>query len=100
LPAGFEAVNPALAGTGAARPPAPPTNTTDRTAFFAEHVNVRADRFEAFRSRLNAGRHELTYIAIATTPGDFTAPAARAEEMYAPETFGRGAAARVIVQER
>ena len=89
-----------LAGTGAARPPVATTSPTDRTAFLAEHVNVRADRFEAFRLRLNPGRYELTYIAIATTPGNFAAPAPRAEEMYAPETFGRGAAARVIVEER
>jgi hypothetical protein len=98
LPAGFEAVNPALAGTVGMSPPglASPTSASAER-FFAEHVNVRADRFEAFRTLLQPGRRELTYLVLATTAGEFAAPAPRAEEMYAPETFGRGAAERVVI---
>ena len=37
-------------------------------------------------------------ITWATTPGVFVVPPPRAEEMYHPETFGRGATDRVIVE--
>ena len=35
--------------------------------------------------------------ARATTPGEFVVPPAKAEEMYHPETFGRGAGDILIV---
>jgi hypothetical protein len=38
--------------------------------------------------------------AKATTPGEFIAPPPKAEEMYHPETFGRGASERVVVGNR
>ena len=34
----------------------------------------------------------------ATTPGDFVVPPTKAEEMYSPETFGRSAGDRLIVE--
>ena len=39
-----------------------------------------------------------TYVARATTPGQFVVPPAKAEEMYAPEVFGRGGTDRVVVE--
>ena len=39
-----------------------------------------------------------TYVARAKTPGTFVAPPPKAEEMYSPETFGRGQGDRVIVE--
>jgi uncharacterized protein YfaS (alpha-2-macroglobulin family) len=62
------------------------------------HQNLRDDRAEAFADLLNAGRYEYAYLARATTPGTFVVPPARAEEMYAPESFGRSATARLIVE--
>jgi uncharacterized protein YfaS (alpha-2-macroglobulin family) len=105
LPAGLEAVNPMLAGNQGVRAPGillPATGTRQRIdgPFHPEHVNVRAERFEAFSTLVPPGRREISYLALATTPGDFAAPAPRAEEMYATETFGRGAAARLIVEDR
>jgi uncharacterized protein YfaS (alpha-2-macroglobulin family) len=44
------------------------------------------------------GVYTYTYVARATTPGVFVAPPPRAEEMYEPETFGRGASDRVAVE--
>jgi len=44
------------------------------------------------------GVYTYAYVARATTPGTFVVPPARAEEMYHPETFGRSASARVIVE--
>ena len=62
------------------------------------HDNLRDERAEAFAYSLGAGVYEYTYVARATTPGRFVVPPPKAEEMYAPETFGRGASAQVIVE--
>ena len=63
-----------------------------------EHQNMRDERTEAFASLLWAGVHEYVYYARATTPGDFIVPPAKAEEMYFPETFGRSATDKVLVE--
>ena len=52
----------------------------------------------AFATRLAAGRHELTYLARATTAGTFNAAGTWGEAMYAPEIHGRSAAAVVQVR--
>jgi hypothetical protein len=62
-----------------------------------EHQNLRDERVEAFASLLWDGVYSYTYIARATTPGEFVVPPAKAEETYDPETFGRSADHRVIV---
>ncbi|MXW76177.1 MAG: hypothetical protein F4Z58_09080 [Acidimicrobiaceae bacterium] len=99
LPAGFEALNPALAVTGEIE--APRTDAADywwRWTWY-EHQNLRDDRTEAFSSYLWAGTHEYSYVARATTPGTFVAPPAKAEEIYAPEVFGRSASDTVIIED-
>ena len=63
-----------------------------------EHQNLRDDRAEAFTSLMWEGVYNYSYVARATTPGAFVVPPAKAEEMYAPETFGRGQSDRVIVE--
>jgi alpha-2-macroglobulin len=99
LPAGLEALNPALAVT-------PPTvgDSGDSTVSekwwwgtWYDHQQFRDDRSEAFTTYLSAGVYDYSYIARATTPGSFVVPPTRAEEMYAPETFGRTATDRVII---
>lgn len=101
LPAGLEVMNPALATNG----PIPDDPKADdagpywwwsRTWY--EHQNIRDERVEAFTSLLWEGVHEYTYVARATTPGNFVVPPAKAEEMYAPETFGRSAGDRVVIE--
>lgn len=52
----------------------------------------------AFATRLTAGRHELTYLARATTAGTFTAAGASGEAMYAPEIVGRSATVTITVK--
>ena len=63
-----------------------------------DHQNMRDDRAEAFATWLPAGTYDYSYVATATTPGTFVAPPARAEEMYAPETFGRGGTDTVVIE--
>ena len=116
MPAGFEALNPSLKTTGSI-PLAPPDSVTTvgasglggprnpgwwwfwRRPWF-EHQNLRDERVEAFASLLWEGVWSYEYVARATTPGVFIVPPTRAEEMYAPETFGRAGTARVIVEAR
>lgn len=100
LPAGLEVMNPDLAVSGAL-PPDPSASPGPYWWWFRtwyEHENLRDERVEAFASLLWDGVHTYTYVARATTPGLFVVPPARAEEMYAPETFGRSAGDRVVVE--
>ena len=107
LPAGLEPVNPALA-VSQTTPPEEVSDSGDigiaARGYFCwcwnwfEHQNLKDDRAEAFTSYLNGGTYEYTYIARATTPGQFVVPPARAEEIYAPEVFGRSGSAIVVVE--
>ena len=63
-----------------------------------EHQNLRDERVEAFTSLLWEGVYTYAYLARATTPGTFVVPPPKAEEMYHPETFGRGWGDRVVVE--
>jgi hypothetical protein len=102
MPAGLEAMNPALAVTGPI--PLDPQEQKGRGAYWwwlgpwYEHQNLRDERVEAFASLLWEGVHTYEYVARATTPGNFVVPPTKAEEMYMPETFGRGGSDRVIIE--
>lgn len=97
LPAGLEPLNPALEASAPAPAPARVPSQPWSVSWF-QHQNLRDERAEAFTSLLWPGTHEYAYAARATTPGRFIVPPARAEEMYAPETFGRSGTDRVIVE--
>ena len=101
LPAGLEALNPALAVSE--RVPQEERAGASRRGWWwsrpwYEHQNLRDERAEAFTSLLWEGVYSYTYFARATTPGAFVVPPPKAEEMYHPETFGRGATDRVVVE--
>jgi uncharacterized protein YfaS (alpha-2-macroglobulin family) len=106
LPAGLEAMNPALKVTG--RIPIEESKQADdewgsgRSWWWFgpwyEHQNLRDERVEAFASLLWDGVHAYSYVARATTPGVYVVPPAKAEEMYHPETFGRTATDRLVVE--
>jgi len=114
LPAGLEPLNPALAITGSLPLDAPdevtlvgapglggprrPGSWWFWTRPWFEHQNLRDERAEAFASLLWDGVWEYVYVARATTPGSFVVPPPKAEEMYHPETFGRGGTDRMIVE--
>ena len=99
LPAGLEPLNPVLRGTEPVRPAA---GLGVRARWWwnpqwYDHENLRDERVEAFSSWVYYGVHEYNYYARATTPGHFVVPPAKAEEMYHPETFGRSASDRVVI---
>jgi len=111
LPAGLEILNPELATTEVI-----PGDTGGNTSvleygsrsyghgywywrqYWFEHQNFRDERAEAFASLLWEGVYNYSYVARATTPGQFVVPPAKAEEMYHPETFGRTGTDFVNVQ--
>jgi uncharacterized protein YfaS (alpha-2-macroglobulin family) len=64
-----------------------------------DHVERRDDRLVLFADRLPAGIHETSFVARATLPGRFVSRPARAEEMYAPEVFGRSDGGTFVVVE-
>ena len=104
LPAGFEPIHAQLKTTATdlgeqattQSSAGNPRNWWRRGGF--EHVEKHDDRVVAFATRLSAGRHELTYLARATTAGTFNAAGTWGEAMYAPEIHGRSAAAVVQVR--
>jgi uncharacterized protein YfaS (alpha-2-macroglobulin family) len=102
LPAGLEPLNPVLATTQTI-PPEEGGESGDDPYWrswswsWFDHQNMRDDRVEAFATFLPGGTYEYSYVARATTPGTFVVPPARAEEIYAPETFGRSASTTVAV---
>jgi uncharacterized protein YfaS (alpha-2-macroglobulin family) len=99
LPAGLEPINPSLAVSQTIPPPDADEQGSTWSGWWSwfEHQNLRDDRAEAFASLLPGGTYEYDYVARATTPGRFVVPPSRAEEIYAPEVFGRSASAVVVV---
>ncbi|UCC84848.1 MAG: carboxypeptidase regulatory-like domain-containing protein [Gemmatimonadota bacterium] len=107
LPAGLEALNPELAGAETYEPRAErdelltPGLEPYRWYYWYrwyEHENLRDERVEVFTSLLYGGVRTYSYLARATTPGTFVVPPPKAEEMYHPETFGRGASDWIVVR--
>jgi uncharacterized protein YfaS (alpha-2-macroglobulin family) len=103
LPAGLEPENPALATTPelpgeAGAPPGGGLRPLTWLGPWWQHQNLRDDRAEAFTMLLPGGAWRYEYFARATTPGRYVTPPAKAEEMYHPETFGRGATDVVVVE--
>jgi uncharacterized protein YfaS (alpha-2-macroglobulin family) len=101
LPGGLEGLNPDLATTKKSadeRPNQPEGFWWWWRPVWYEHQNMRDDRVEAFSSLLWDGVHKYSYQARATTPGTYIVPPPKAEEMYAPETFGRGPSDTVVVE--
>jgi uncharacterized protein YfaS (alpha-2-macroglobulin family) len=102
MPAGLESLNPALAVTGSI--PQDPQQQAQGGRYWwwhwtwYEHQNLRDERVEAFASLLWDGIHTYTYVARATTPGQFVVPPPKAQEMYSPDVFGRGASDRVVIE--
>jgi uncharacterized protein YfaS (alpha-2-macroglobulin family) len=96
-------MNPALAVTGPIPQDPNASQSQSRSYWWSrswyEHQNMRDERVEAFTSLLWDGVHEYVYVARATTPGTFVVPPPKAEEMYSPEVFGRGAGDKVVVFE-
>ena len=86
LPAGLEIDNPALVDGGSVDGFA--WLTTDETP---AHTEYRDDRFVVVFDRApgQSAFINLAYVARAVAPGRYVWPPATAEDMYAPERYGR-----------
>ncbi|HUI30193.1 MAG TPA: Ig-like domain-containing protein [Candidatus Acidoferrales bacterium] len=62
------------------------------------HVEQKDDRVLLFADALFAGVHTYSYIVRATTYGTFSMPATYAEQMYAPDVFGRTTSKTIVVK--
>lgn len=100
LPSGLEAVDTSLASTAqlplsSESPPEGGDGEDEEAPTFYgfwtpfNYTERRDDRVVLFADHLPPGITLATLIARATTPGDFLLTPAHAEEMYAPEVFGR-----------
>ncbi len=104
LPAGLEILNPELAASERLPDESMQQKLLagERYSYYNsiwyDHQNLRDNRAEIFASLLPEGVWNYSYPARATTPGNFVVPPAKAEEMYAPETFGRSNADFVKVE--
>ena len=93
IPAGLEPINLDL-GTGTRR--ALPIG--GHSGHWLSHQELRNDRALLFIDNLPPGRHQVTVFLRATTLGSYSFPPARAEQMYAPETFGRTSGRKITVK--
>jgi len=99
LPAGMEAVNATFATTSAATARLEEGGPSENDWWFGfTHVEKQDDRVLLFADWLPEGTHTYTYLMRATTPGTFTLPPTRAEEMYRPEVYGRTMGAKIRVE--
>ncbi len=65
-------------------------------SFYHKELRHHAARF--YSEYLPAGNYHLAYTAQAIAPGEFTVMPAHAEEMYNPDTFGRGTPAILSIE--
>ena len=96
VPAGLEWVNPALQGT---RPAARGPAADWPYGFWFNHQQLLDDQAQVLTTYLPAGVYEYGAVAEATVAGAFRTPPAHAQEIYAPETFGRSGSDRVLIEE-
>ena len=96
LPAGLEIDNPALVDGGSIE--AFSWLSTDAPA----HAEYRDDRFVAVFDRApgQSAFINLAYVARGVAPGHYVEPPATAEDMYAPERYGRTGFGEIEVRQK
>jgi uncharacterized protein YfaS (alpha-2-macroglobulin family) len=100
LPAGLEAVNPAfLTENEEALRKLEAMSSAASTPWWEgfNHIEMRDDRVLLFADSLRPGIHVHRYLARALSFGVFGQPGTKAEQMYAPEVFGRSAEGNVKI---
>ena len=101
LPAGFEAINTEFE-TSSELDRRLECGECEAESSFRRRAyvrkEVRDDRVLFFADHLAPGVYRYRYVARASTIGNFVTPPTRAEAMYAPEFFGRAAAAQIEVR--
>lgn len=99
VPAGLEPVNFQLGDADLTLQDLAASDDEDQNKWghWYDHQEIWPDRVAVYADRLSAGVYTFTYLARAVTVGEYLTPGPRAEEMYAPETFGRGEGQKLFV---
>ena len=100
LPAGLEPVNTFFETTASSTEEYEGHSDSDAdwwSSWVFSHRAMGDADLTLFADYMPAGVHVYTYVARATTPGDYALPAARVEQMYRPEVFGRTEQTRFVV---
>jgi uncharacterized protein YfaS (alpha-2-macroglobulin family) len=98
IAAGAEPINTALLGGRADIPIEDVSGSQYWYRPWYEHHNLRDHQAEAFSSLLPAGAYDFTYTIQASTPGRYTVPPVKVEEMYMSETFGRSQTDTIVIE--
>ena len=93
LPAGFEIDNPRLVGS------AELSNFGWLGSNTAAHAEFQDDRFVAAfnRTRNSERKFRASYVVRAVTPGQFSHPGVRVEDMYRPDLYAQSDAGTVTI---
>ena len=101
LPAGFEPIQPDLATVASVpelsdvHPFAPLLRSGYNSP---SHVELHDDRVDVYFDRTWGDEVAASYLARATTPGEYTTPPAVAELMYEGDSLGYSEGAKVVVR--
>ncbi len=99
LPAGLEPLNTSLKTTENVSQ-GKLSNTAQRSLSVLSYSEIRDSRVAFYVDEMLPGEYEFSYVARATTKGEFLRPAGRVEAMYQPEVFGATAIDYVIIEEK
>ena len=99
LPAGLEPLDTSLKTTSAAAREARLDQADQQEPYwwYFSQTSIHDNRVALFATYLPKGTYHYTYLARATTAGEFKSLPATAYQMYAPEVFGRSAGATFTV---
>jgi uncharacterized protein YfaS (alpha-2-macroglobulin family) len=61
------------------------------------HQELRHDSVRFYSEYLPAGNYHLSYTAQAIAPGEYSVMPVHSEEMYDPDVYGKGVAAKLVV---
>lgn len=90
LPAGLEALNPALATSQSQTPEAQRPNY--------DQIDYRDQEVDFFVTKLAPGDHTFTYAAQTSSVGTFQAPSATVQQMYLPSVRAVSPTATLVVR--
>jgi len=99
LPAGLEPLDTSLKTTSAAAREARLDQADQQEPYwwYFSQTSIHDNRVALFATFLPKGTYHYTYLARATTAGEFKSLPATAYQMYAPEVFGRSSGATFSV---
>jgi len=114
LPAGLEPINTALATASTTDAAAGESNNSAGAYVWDEdefwygayrtggfyHRELRLQAVQYFADFISAGEYELNYVTQAIATGKFSASPTLIEEMYNPETYGKGTPAHFTITEK